>query len=102
MINYELKQKLEKKRKEGRGTRRIIETSGVPIPQDWQCFLSDARSRSNLANYLPHEIIEIAPNYMLIITSGELLSATDELCNTSDLNLEGIKRGTHYQSCVTL
>ena len=91
MTNYELKQELEKKRKKGRGIRIIIETPNMPIPQDWQGFLSDARSRSDLATYLPQNIIKIAPNYKFIITSGGLLAATDVLYNTPDLNLEGIR-----------
>ena len=48
-------------RKKGKPIRRVIGTPDVPLPQDWQGFLSDPRNNADLTNFLSHELLRRAP-----------------------------------------
>ena len=41
-------------RKKGKPIRRVLGTPDVPLPQDWQGFLSDPRNNADLTNFLSH------------------------------------------------
>ena len=47
--------------KKGKPIHRVIETPDVPLPQDWQGFLSDPRNKADLTNFLSHELLRRAP-----------------------------------------
>ena len=94
-------------RKKGKPIRRVIETPDVPLPQDWQGFLSDPRNKADLTNFLSHELLRRAPANKCVVTAGGLHEDTMVLCNMSDLDMHGItstheEADTHLIKCASL
>ena len=94
---FSIKDETRNKRKKGNPIRRVIENQDVPLPHDWQGFLSDSENKSDLAKLLSHSLIAKAPDNKCVVTSGGLVEATDVFCNWSDLNVNEL-RSTHEEA----
>ena len=71
--NFSIKAGTRTKRKKGKSIRRVIgDNPDVPIPQDWQGFLSNSDKKSDLAKLLSCSLINKAPEDKCVITSGAL------------------------------
>ena len=67
----------KERRKKGKPIRRIIEHADVPVPSDWDGFLSHADNKADLANFLSLELIANAPGGKCVITAGGLEKPED-------------------------
>ena len=76
--------------KKGKPIHREIETLDVPLPQDWQGFLSDSRNKADLTNFLSYELLRRAPANKCVFTAGGLHEDMMVLCNMPDLDMLGI------------
>ena len=85
------------RRKRKMPIRRVIENKFVPLPHDWDSFLSDPKNKADLANFLSRELITLAPNEKCVVTGGGLLQVDDVLCNMPHIDLEDI-RSTHEEA----
>lgn len=73
-----IKSGTRKKRSEGtRSIRRVIENRSVPVPSNWQNFMSSGENKSDLEHFLSNEILLNAPTHKVIVVSGGFPNKTD-------------------------
>ncbi|KAG1680650.1 Telomerase protein component 1 [Nymphon striatum] len=85
------------RRKKGKSICRVFETPDIPIPQDYQGFLCNSRSKADLANFHSQELIRNALDNKCVITAGGLTEATDVSCSRPGVDVEGL-RSTHEEA----
>lgn len=78
------------KRKKGVSIRRAVEHKDVPLPHDWDGFLSNTGNKSDLSDFLSHQFIDNAPDDVIAVTAGSLLDEEEVLCN-KDINVEALQ-----------
>ena len=73
-----IKQGARSKRQRSKPIRRIIEHADVPIPHEWNSFLSGPKNIT-------------APENKCVVTADGLLKVDDVLCNHADLDITILK-----------
>ena len=82
------------RRQKGTPIRRKIETPDVPLPQDWDGFLSNVENKADLARFLSEELVRTAQPGKTIVVAGGFTETTKVTSNNPDIDigqLEGIQ-----------
>ena len=89
-VQPSIKDGTRSKRAKRTAIRRVIENDDVPLPQDWNSFLSEPQNKADLALYLSHKLMDFAPEEKCVITGGGLAQAEEVISNRVNLNLTGL------------
>ena len=87
---HSIKSATRVKRKKGVVIRRVLAHRDVPLPHDWDGYLSDSNNKMELEDFISHEFIASAPDDVIAVTAGGLLEDEDVMCN-KDVDVESIK-----------
>lgn len=94
---YSIKSATRTKRKRGVVIRRVIEHADVPLPHDWDGFLSDPENKQDLSDFLSHQFIENAPNDVTAVAAGGLLYDEESVLCNKNMDVEALK-ATHEEA----
>jgi hypothetical protein len=81
----------KKKSKSVQPIRRVIENRNVPLPSNLPSFLSLLENKEDLAFFLATELIRQAPEGIVVITGGGLISEDQADSNDNSQNLDNLK-----------
>ena len=57
--------------------RRALAHCDVPLPHDWDGYLSDLNNKMELEDFISYEFIANAPGDVTAVTAGSLLERED-------------------------
>ena len=67
--------------KSAKSVRRIIESRDVPIPPDWQGFLSHSANKAALSHFLSTELVRCSPPDKTIVVAVGFVDESEVACN---------------------
>ena len=92
-----IKEGTRQRRQKGTAVRRYIEHADVPVPNDWDGFLSHSTNKADLTNFLSEKLIVNAPDDKCVVTAGGLDQPEEVLCNYPDVDIDYL-RSTHEEA----
>lgn len=89
----------QKRSKETRPIRRVIEDRSVPLPANWSNFLALPENKSDLANFLSHELARSAPHNKTVIVAGGLHKDDEVLSSRPSIDVTPLQ--AHHEEADT-
>lgn len=71
--------------------RREIQDKGVPLPQEWDNFITHAENKADLARLLSQQLVLKAPANKTIVVAGGFSDEEQVESSTPDVNLEKLE-----------